>query len=192
MTAPCGEITALLKRVGVGDERAREQLMERVYRELQRLAGYYMRGERVDHTLQPTALVHEAYLRLFGQEQIDWRNHSHFVHGAARAMRQILVDHARRRATAKRAGEQKKVSFNESAVLVSDQRPEIMLALDEALQSLESLDPRQAVIVEMLYFTGMTQQESAQALGLSEITIRREWRTARAWLRGEIRKGASA
>ena len=136
-------------------------------------------------------MVHEAYLRLFGQEQINWQNHSQFVHGAGRAMRQILVDHARRRATAKRAGGQKKVSFDESAVIVSDQQPEIMLALDEALQSLESLDPRQAVIVEMLYFTGMTQQEAAQALGLSEITIRREWRTARAWLRGEIRKAAS-
>ncbi len=191
MTAPSGEITALLKHVGDGDEQAREQLMERVYRELQRLAGYYMRGERIDHTLQPTALVHEAYLRLFGQEQINWQNHSHFVHGAGRAMRQILVDHARQRATAKRVGGQKKVSFDESAVIVSDQRPEIMLALDEALQSLESLDPRQAVIVEMLYFSGMTQQEAAQALGLSEITIRREWRTARAWLRGEIRKAAS-
>ena len=191
MTAPSGEITALLKHVGGGDEQAREQLIELVYRELHRLAGYYMRGERIDHTLQPTALVHEAYLRLFGQEQINWQNHSHFVHGAARAMRQILVDHARRRATAKRAGGQKKVSFDESAVIVSDQRPEIMLALNEALQSLESLDPRQAVIVEMLYFSGMTQQEAAQALGLSEITIRREWRTARAWLRGEIRKAAS-
>ena len=191
MTAPSGEITALLKHVGGGDEQAREQLIELVYRELQRLAGYYMRGERIDHTLQPTALVHEAYLRLFGQEQINWQNHSHFVHGAARAMRQILVDHARRRATAKRAGGQKKVSFDESAVIVSDQRPEIMLALDEALQGLESVDARQAAIVEMLYFTGMTQQEAAQALGLSEITIRREWRTARAWLRGEIRKAAS-
>jgi len=188
MTAPSGEITALLKHVAGGDERAREQLMERVYRELQRLAGYYMRGERIDHTLQPTALVHEAYLRLFGREQIDWQNHSHFVHGAARAMRQILVDHARRRATAKRAEGQKKVSFDESAVIVSDQRPEIMLALDEAIQSLQALDPRQALIVEMLYFTGMTQPEAAQVLGLSEITVRRDWRTARAWLRGEIRK----
>lgn len=191
MTAPPGEITRLLVEAGDGDERAREQLMERVYRELQRLAGYYMRGERIDHTLQPTALVHEAYLRLFGQERIDWRNHIHFVRGAARAMRQILVDHARQRAAAKRAAGQNKVAFDESAVLVSDQRPQIMLALDEALKSLEKLDSRQAAVVEMLYFTGMTQQEVAQALGLSEITIRRDWRTARAWLRGETRKAVS-
>ena len=107
MAAPSGEITALLQKMGGGDQQALEQFMQRVYGELRRLAGYYMGGERVDHTLQPTALVHEAYLRLFGRDQIDWQNHSHFVRGAARAMRRILVDHARRRARAKRAGERK-------------------------------------------------------------------------------------
>lgn len=192
MTAPTGEITALLQQVGGGDQQALEQFMQRVYRELRRLAGYYMRGERVDHTLQATALVHEAYLRLFGQGPIGWDNHSHFLRGAARAMRQILVDHARRRARAKRAGGHKKVSLDESVLLVSDQQPEILLALDEALTRLASLDPRHAEIVEMLYFTGMTQPEAAKALGVSEITVRREWRLARAWLRREVRKAVSA
>ena len=191
-TAPPGEVTALLKQVAGGDRQALDRFTRLVYRELRRLAGYYMGRERVDHTLQPTALVHEAYLRLFGRDQIDWQNHSHFVCGAARAMRQILVDHARRRARAKRAGGQEKVSLEESAIVVSDQQPEMLLALDESLARLESLDPRQAEIVEMLYFTGMTQQEAAKALGLSEITVRREWRLARAWLRSEMRKGSSA
>ena len=191
MTAPPGEITALLKQLQGGDQQARKQFIERVYRELRRLAGYYMGGERVDHTLQPTALVHEAYLRLFGPGQIDWQNHSHFFHGAARAMRQILVDHARRRARAKRAGGQKKISLEESAIIVSDEQPEILLALDESLSELESVDPRKAEIVEMLYFTGATQEETAKALEISERTVRREWRLARAWLRSEVRKAVS-
>ena len=192
MTAPSGEITALLQKMGGGDQQALEQFMRRVYGELRRLAGYYMGGERVDHTLQATALVHEAYLRLFGRDQIDWQSHSHFVRGAARAMRRILVDHARRRVRAKRAGRQKKVSLQESAIVVSDQQPEIFLALDESLAELESLDPRKAEIVAMLYFTGTTQQETARALEISERTVRREWRLARAWLRSEVRKAVSA
>ena len=192
MTAPSGEITALLKKVGGGDQQALEQFMQRVYRELRRLAGYYMGGERVDHTLQPTALVHEAYLRLFGRDQIDWQNHSHFVRGTARAMRRILVDHARRRARAKRAGGGKKVLLEESAVMVSDRQPEILLALDESLAELASLDPRKAEIVAMLYFTGTTQEETARTLEISERTVRREWRLARAWLRSEVRKAVSA
>ena len=171
MAEAAGEITGLLQKVGTGDPQARDQLLRVVYGELRRLAGHYMRQERVDHTLQPTALVHEVYLRLFGQTQIDWHSHSHFVRGSARAMRQILVDHARRRARAKRGGALHKVSLEEGVVIVSDQQPEVLLALDESLTKLEALDPRQAEIVEMLYFTGLTQEEAAQALGLSEITV---------------------
>jgi RNA polymerase sigma factor (TIGR02999 family) len=161
-----------------------------VYNELRRLAGRYMRKERIDHTLQPTALVHEVYLRLFGRAQIDWQNHSHFVRGSARAMRQILVDHARRRGRTKRGGENRKVSLEESAAVVCDQQPEILLAMSEALERLHVLDPRQADVVELLYFRGLTQQEAAQVLGLSEITVRREWRLARAWLWSELKERA--
>ncbi len=190
MTVPTGEITALLQQVGGGDREAVDRLMQLVYGELRRLAGYYMREERVDHTLQPTALVHEAYLRMFGQREIEWHDHAHFVCAAARTMRQILVDHARKRGRAKRGGNFRKVTLKES-VVISDDQPEVLIALDEAMAKLAALDLRQAEIVEMLYFTGMTQDEAAKALGLSEITVRREWRLARAWLRSEIRKGAT-
>ncbi len=191
MAETTARITQLLQQAGAGDPQARDQLLRVVYSELRRLAGRYMRRERVDHTLQPTALVHEAYLRLFGRGQIHWRNHSHFIRSCARAMRQILVDHARKHRRAKR-GEGHKVPLEESAVIVCDQQPEVLLALNESLERLQALDPRQTEIVEMLYFTGLTQQEAAQALGLSEITVRREWRLARAWLWSEMRKGASA
>lgn len=191
MTPAAGELTALLQQAGSGDPQAVDRFMQLVYGELRRLAGHYMRHERGDHTLQPTALVHEAYVRLFGRGSIDWQNHSHFVCTAARAMRQLLVDHARKRARVKRGGEFNQVTLNESAILISDEQPEVLLALDESIARLAALDPRQAQIVEMLYFTGMTQAEAAKSLGLSEITVRREWRLARAWLQKEIRKGAS-
>ena len=191
MAPTTGEVTALLHQAGSGDRQAVDRFMQLVYGELRRLAGHYMRHERGDHTLQPTALVHEAYLRLFGGGAIDWQNHSHFVCTAARAMRQLLVDHARKRARAKRGGEFNQVTLKESAIVVSDEQPELLLALDQSIARLAALDPRQAEIVEMLYFTGMTQAEAAKALGLSEITVRREWRLARAWLQKEIRQGAS-
>jgi DNA-directed RNA polymerase specialized sigma24 family protein len=162
MSQVAGEITALLQQAGGGDQQARDRLMQLVYRELRRLAGHYMRQERAGHTLQPTALVHEAYLRLFGK-----------------------------RARAKRGGEFHKVRLKDSALLVSDEQPQLLLALDESITRLAALDPRQAEIVEMLYFTGMTQAEAAKALGLSEITVRREWRLARVWLQRELRKGSS-
>ncbi len=192
MSESAGEITALLKQAADGDQDARERFLGLVYGQLRRLAGHYMRGERGDHTLQPTALVHEVYLRLFGQDLIDWKNHSHFVCGAASAMRRVLVDHARKRASAKRGGDVNQVSLEESAMAVSDETPEILLALEDSLRELEKVDPRQARVVELLYFTGSTQGEAAQALGLSEITVRREWRLARAWLRGRMRRESRA
>jgi RNA polymerase sigma factor (TIGR02999 family) len=191
MTDSPGEVSALLQELNQGNRQAAERFTELVYRQLRRLAGHYMRGERIDHTLQPTALVHEAYLRLFGPGQAHWQTQSHFVRGATRAMRQVLVDHARRRRRAKRGGGQHKISLEEGAVVVADQTPEIVLALEEALKELASVDPRQVEIVEMIYFTGLTQEQTAQALGISERTVRREWTLARARLRGEVRKTLS-
>jgi RNA polymerase sigma factor (TIGR02999 family) len=191
MTGSPGEASVLLQELNEGNPEAAERFTELVYRQLRRLAGHYMRGERIGHTLQPTALVHEAYLRLFGPGQLHWQTQSHFVRNATRAMRQVLVDHARRRRRAKRGGGQQNMSLEESAVAVADQTPEIVLALEEALKELASVDPRQVEIVEMIYFTGLTQEETAHALGISERTVRREWTLARARLRGEVRKALS-
>jgi RNA polymerase sigma factor (TIGR02999 family) len=190
MTDLASEIGSSLQSRSEGDMRS-GAFTDRVYRQLRRLAGYYMRGERIDHTLQPTALVHEAYLRLFGKAQPEWQTQSHFVRVATRAMRQILVDHARRRTRDKRGGAQRKLSLDESVVAATDQAPETVLALEEALKELAAADPRQVEIVEMIYFTGLTQEETAQALGISERTVRREWTLARAWLRGAVRKARS-
>jgi len=145
--------------------------MEAVHGELRRLARRYMRQERLDHTLQPTALVHEAYLRLFPGREVDWKDHSELLRCAARAMRQILVDHARSRNRAKRGGDFKRVPLDSGAAVVSDQQPSILVALDESLTRLAGLDPRQAEIVELLYFTGLTQEELAASLGIKQPTL---------------------
>ena len=168
------------------------QLVEAVQGELRRLAQRHMRQERLDHTLQPTALVHEAYLRLFPGRRVEWKDHEHLLRSAARAMRQVLVDHARRRNRAKRGGEFDRVPLDSSAAFVSDEQPRVLLALDEALTRLKELDPRQTEIVELLYFTGMTQVEVAKALKVSPRTVNREWRLARAWLHEEVGQGYSA
>lgn len=168
------------------------QLVEAVHGELRRLAQRHMRRERLDHTLQPTALVHEAYLRLFPGRRVEWKDHEHLLRSAARAMRRILVDHARRRNRAKRGGEFDRIPLDSSAAFVSDEQPAILLALDEALTRLKELDPRQTEIVELLYFTGMTQVEVAKALKVSPRTVNREWRLARAWLHEEVGQGYSA
>jgi len=186
------EISALVRLVAAGDAAARDRLLGELHGELRQLAAGYMRRERFDHTFQPTALVNEVYLRLFGRGAVDWRTRSHFMRGAARAMRQILVDHARRRKREKRGGGAQKVEFRESAAVACDDRPEILLAIHEALERLETFDARQAEIVEMLYFVGLTQKQAAEELGLSEITVRREWRMVRAWLKREIRGAARA
>lgn len=192
MTNGPGEVSELLERARLGEEGAAAQLLEAVHGELRRLARRYMRQERPDHTLQPTALVHEAYLRLFPGQEIEWKDHSELLRCAARAMRQILVDHARRRNCAKRGGDFKRVPLESGAAVVSDQQPSILLALDESLTKLEGLDPRQAEIVELLYFTGLTQTEAAKALEVSPRTVNREWRLARAWLREEVGEGLTA
>ena len=182
---PKGEVTALLQDWSGGDRQALERLMPLVYGELRRLAASYLRSERRDHTLQPTALVHEAYLRLVDQRSTDWRNRAHFFGIAAQMMRRILVDHARRRHAAKRSGGT--VPFEvETSDDVWLERGAELLALDAALTKLEGLDPDQARVVELRFFGGLTIEETAEAARVSPATVKREWRTARAWLRREI------
>lgn len=180
------QVTHLLRQWAGGDPRARDEVISLVYAELRRLAAHYLREERPEHTLQPTALVHEAYMRLVDQENPTWQNRSHFFGVAAHLMRQILVDHARRRQAGKRGG--RKVSLNE-AVSFADERGGDLLALDAALGNFEKLDARKCQAVELRYFGGLTTEEIAQALGVSPVTVRRDLRLAEAWLLHEMRRG---
>ncbi|HEY0997785.1 MAG TPA: ECF-type sigma factor [Gemmatimonadaceae bacterium] len=178
-------VTALLRAAGGGDGRVLDALFEYVYAELRGLA-HRVRSGGGGETLCTTALVHEAFIKLVPSAEIDWRNRAHFFGVAARAMRQILVDAARWRARRQReAGDAWAVTFDEAAQ-AAPARAEELIALDEALQRLEALDERQARIVEHRYFVGLTAQETAEVLGVSEATVNREWRAARAWLRREL------
>ncbi len=168
-----------------GDQDARDRLMPFVYNELRRVARGYLRRERPDHTLQPTALVNEAYLRLIDQSQVNWQNRAHFFGIAARLMRQILINHAEARRAAKRGGEAERVSLNDADHFVVEHDVDL-IALDEALKNLERLDPPQSRIVELRYFSGLTIEEIAEVMGISPATVKREWSTARAWLRREL------
>jgi len=179
------DVTLLLKKLADGNQDAAGELIPVVYDELHRLAVRHLRRERQDHTLQPTALVHEAYIKLVAQRDADWQSRNHFFAVASKLMRRILVDYARQHLRAKRGGGHTKVSLEEVA-LVSPQRPDGMLAIDESLSRLEKLDERQARIVELRYFGGLTIEEAAQVLGVSPTTIRREWASAKAWLYGEL------
>ena len=180
------QVTQLLVDWKLGDVDALDRLIPLVYRELRRLAAGYLRNERVSHTLQPTALLHEAYIRMVDQEMPEWQNRAHFFGVAARIMRQILVDHARTHKASKRGAELKKLSLDEAQmVLTSNSRPTV-LALDEALTKLGALDERKARVVEMRAFGGMSVEDTALALGVSEPTIKRDMRFAQAWLRREL------
>lgn len=187
------DVTALLRAWSAGDARAREQAIASVHAELRRLAGAQLRAERSGHTLQPTALVHEAYLRLVDQDRVDWQNRAQFFAVAARLMRRILVDHARRRRAAKR-GSGAVLSLDTKAVPeASAQEPSVdVIALDEALQSLAARDERLATVVEMRFFAGMEIEEVATALGVSPATVKRDWTTARAFLYRELHGGPAA
>jgi RNA polymerase sigma-70 factor (ECF subfamily) len=176
-----GEVTQLLAEIRGGNHAAEERLITLVYDELRRLAGYYMRGERTGHTLQPTALVHEAYLRLTSMQDLDWHNRSHFFAVASQVMRRILVDHARTHLAEKRGGNFEKVNL-EGSFEVSLSESEHVVALDEALDKLSQMDARQGRIVELRFFGGLTEEEVGKVLGISERTVKREWRTAKAWL----------
>jgi RNA polymerase sigma factor (TIGR02999 family) len=179
-----GEITALLAQWRTGDPHAAQRLVPIIYGELRALADRYLRRERADHTLQATALAHEAYVRLVGQHA-TWENRAHFFGVAAALMRRILVDHARRKRAGKRGGPQPRVPLDER-IDIDDQRSVELIALDDALKSLAGLDPQHARIVELRFFTGLTFDEIAAVLGVSESTVKREWRLARAWLEREL------
>ena len=182
---PPSRITQLLVRWREGDRRALDDLLPLVYNELHRLAAQYMRGERPDHTLQTSALVNEAYLRLAGYEDIQWQNRAHFFAIAAQAMRRILVDHARRRDNQKRGGGAQTVELDE-ALIVSDERTAEVVALDDALKSLDQIDPRKSQLVELRFFGGLSIEETAEVLQVSPGTVMRDWTLAKAWLRREI------
>ena len=185
---PPAGVTSLLLSWGRGDPDAIERLAPLVYGELRRLARRELRGERAAHTLQPTALVHEAYLRLVGQRGVSWQNRAHFFAVASRVMRRILVDHARSRNAAKRGSGGRTVCLAEAGPL-GQQRPADLIALDDALTGLAAIDPRQSRIVELRFFGGLTVEEAAHVTGLSPRTIKREWRMAKAWLGREIQGG---
>jgi RNA polymerase sigma factor (TIGR02999 family) len=185
-TESSGDLTKLLSEVAKGDKVAASQLVPLVYSEMRRLAAAYMRRERENHTLQATALVHEAYLKLVDQ-RTDWQSRAHFFGVAAQVMRHILIDHARGHSRAKRGGAKEAVTLDEGLVF-SDEKSEELLALDEALQRLAKLDTRQAKVVEMRFFGGLTVEETAEALSISPITVKRDWSLARAWLYGELER----
>jgi len=179
------DVTQLLKRFSNGDQSALDELIPRLYDELRRLASTYLRDERIDHTLQTTALVHEAYLRLVDQRAVQWHDRNHFFAIAAQMMRRILVDHARKHAAVKRGKSFTRISLEEAAVF-SEEHPRQMIAVDELLTRLASFDPQGSRIVELRFFAGLSLEETAEAMGLSTAKVRREWSTAKAWLTREM------
>lgn len=180
------QVTALLQQWSRGDRDALEKLTPLVYEELRGIAAGYMRDERPGHTLQATALVHEAYVRLIGQKRVSWQNRAHFFGIAAQLMRRILIDHARRRQAAKRGvGGAIRLTAGVDVAGAPEQDFDL-LAIDGALSRLERLDAAQARIVELRFFGGLTVEETAEVAGISTATVKREWRTARAWLRHEV------
>jgi RNA polymerase sigma-70 factor (ECF subfamily) len=187
MSPDATEVTQLLRRSRQGEHAAIDQVMPLVYQELRRLAASYLRNQVQGHTLQPTALVHEAYLRLMGSDA-DWKDRAHFFNLAATIMRQILVDHARTKTAGKRGGGHAKVEFRDT-LNYSDEKAADLVALDDALRSLAAVDERKARVIELRYFGGLNVEESAEALGVSIATVGRETRHAEAWLRRELHKG---
>jgi RNA polymerase sigma factor (TIGR02999 family) len=182
---PPEKLTKCLTAAVAGDESAAAQLTDSVYAELRDLAGRYLRRERVGHSLQPTGLVHEAFLRLVDQQDVDWQGRTHFLAVAAQTMRRVLVDHARRHKRVKRGGGRRPLSLDEGLVIHRD-CDEDVLVVNDVLEQLAKLDPRQATIVELRFFGGLTVDEVASALGISQRTVEREWTMARAWLRRRL------
>ena len=180
-------VTRLLKEWSEGDRTALEKLLPLVHLELHRLARRCMKRERPAHTLQTTAIVNEAYLRLVDQQGADWRSRAHFFAVSAQVMRHILVDYARRKYSGKRGGAARKVTLDEVA-LASTERAAEVVALDDALQGLAELHPRRCKVVELRYFAGLNNREAAEVLGVSEVTVERDWRFARAWLYRELQR----
>jgi RNA polymerase sigma-70 factor, ECF subfamily len=182
-------VTQLLEKFEPGDRHAGEQLFADVYTELRVLAARYLRRERKNHTLQPTALVHEAYLKIVGQKPVDWQGRPHFLAFAAQAMRQILVDHARRHSATKRGGDRHFIALDDNLAIestIESNRNVDLLALEDAMTKLEKLDPRQAQMIELRFFGGLSVEEVAKVMGMSKRSVEREWTMVRAWLRREL------
>ena len=187
MTEPVRpDVTALLCRWSEGDEKAPEQLMPLVYQELRDLARRYLQRERGDHTLQPTALVHEAYLRMVDQSRVQWQNRAQFFGIAAQLMRRILVDHARAHVAAKRGGQAERISLDD-AEISPEARATELVELDAALTELATVDVRKSRIVELRFFGGLSIEETAEAMGVNSATVRRDWTVAKTWLHHRIR-----
>jgi RNA polymerase sigma factor (TIGR02999 family) len=184
----CENLTQLLVDWSNGDAQALEKLLPFVYRDLHRLAERYLRFESPGHTLQSTALVHEAYLRLIDQRHTRWQNRAHFFGISAQIIRRILVDHARARKAGKRGGYDARVQIEESVVAAPEQQNLDLVVLDDCLNALARIDPQQARVVELRYFAGLTVEETAEVMQISPTTVKREWRLAKAWLHREIAK----
>ena len=182
--SPAGEVTRLLLAWKSGDREALESLIPLVYGDLHRMAERHLRRERPGHTLQPTAIVNEAYLRLVGSEGAAWENRAHFYAAAARSMRRILVDHARARKAKKRGGQGTRVLLD--TVVMVEPRAVDLIAVDDALEKLAALDPEQGRVVELRFFAGLTEGETADVLGVSEATVHRKWLSAKAYLHREL------
>lgn len=175
-------ITRILEQIADGDNRAVDELLPVLYEELKKLANYHLASERPDHTLQPTALVHEAYLRMAGQDQVKWQNKAHFMAIASKAMRRVLVDHARGRAAKKRGGDPQRITLDEAWTPKTGPRTMDLLALDQSLTRLGEKHPEKASLVEMRFFGGLKEGEIAEVLGISSRTVVRHWKFAQAWL----------
>jgi RNA polymerase sigma factor (TIGR02999 family) len=184
-SAECSETTQLLRAWADGDQGALEQLTPRVYDELRRIAGHFMRDERPGRSMQTTALVHEAYLKLIDVSNVDWQHRAHFFAVSAQIMRHILLDRARRRVAAKRGGAAPKLNLDEAPEIGSGRAREL-IALDDALNALAKVDPRRARVVELRFFAGLSVEETAEVLRVSADTVKRDWRLARAWLLSEL------
>lgn len=183
-----GEVTQLLHELGSSTPDAAERLFALVYDELRAVAHNYFRHQRLDHTLQPTALVNEAFLKLIDQSDVEWRSRAHFLAVAAKAMRHILIDHARGRAALKRGGDLCRVTMADGQTPITETDPEL-LDLEDALLKLAAIDQRQSQIVELRFFGGLTVEEVAHVLNISKTTVEAEWRMARAWIRRELANG---
>ncbi len=188
--APSVKVTELLAEMRTGTKDAESRLIETVYPELRRIALRYMRGERAGHSLQATALVNEAYIRMVGQKDRDFKNRSHFFAVAATMMRVILVDYARQKRAQKREGKRIRVEMTD-VFAISEVKLDEVLEIDAALGRLTALDPRQCRIVELRFFAGLTEEEVAEVLGVAPRTVKRDWKVAKAWLRGELKVGSS-
>jgi len=186
MPEPDGDVTLLLTEIRAGNQQAVSQLVPLIYDELRRMAAVYMRGERPGHTLQATALVNEAYMRLVGGQEVQWENRAHFFAIAAHTMREVLLDHARRHHAEKRGGlDARRVEMDDQLSIAADKLEDV-LAIDEALERLAQIDARQSRLVELRFFAGLNVEEAAEVMGISPKTVKRDWRSARAWLHREL------